>query len=60
MSDKEYRYLKSAEHFLDEIGVVWNRHFQSDKELRQLFEIISTDEEKDLFLELVHFTDIWS
>lgn len=55
MSDNEYRYLKNAEHFLKEISVVWSRHFHSDKELRQLFETIETDEEKDLFLRVGAF-----
>ena len=55
MSDKEYRYLKNAEHFLNEIGEVWNRHFKSDKELRQFFETIATDEDKDLFLRVGAF-----
>ncbi len=55
MRDSEYLYLKNAEHFLTEIAAVWTRHLQSDEALRELFEAIATEEEKDLFLRIGAF-----
>jgi len=55
MRASQYRYLKEAEHFLGEIGVVWIRHLQSGEQLRELFEAITTDQEKDLFLRIGAF-----
>jgi len=55
MMSEGYRYLKNANHFLNEIGLVWIRYFQSDEELRKLFEAITSDEERDLFLRIGSF-----
>ncbi len=55
MRNAEYRYLKNAEDFLNDISKVWSRHLQSDKAIRELFDAIATNEEKDLFLRIGAF-----
>jgi hypothetical protein len=55
MPNKKYQYLSYLNHYFDEVAAAWNRYFSSIQELRDLFEAIATNEEKDLFLRVGSF-----
>jgi hypothetical protein len=55
MPKRDYRYLENEEHFFDQVADVWIIHFGAKAELRGLYDLLPSNDEKNLFLRVGAF-----
>ena len=50
MAKQQLKYLKDADAYLKHVISIWGKYFSSKEVLKELFDKINTDQEKNLFL----------
>ncbi len=55
MAEQQLKYLKYSDAYLKHVISIWGKYFRTQKALREFFDLLSTDQEKDLFLRVGSF-----